>query len=362
MRDYSTQTKTVTAVVSAVDTITVTTFTTSPATTTVLFTESRTTTASTTTNTVLQTTTVLATLTNIQTAPAITIATTVYCASPAKMMARDTELEVVARGNNPWGIPDYAWPACQDWDQYVDACKCFGIQPLTVTNQPTTTTVTVTAPNAVTTTVSTLTTTTTSTVSVTVTTSATFTAVIEVIASATITQTITATSTVFVTTTVTPTVTSTTLCKATGVPFRVAEAPGDPLHFYITSRIFGSWVEDEAPLGDNDIQASTFVLDSNGFIELATPFNAGAPDDVLILELSNSIPSERIIVIDQVQEEGDGDSSVRIKGCVDPVTNVLSLSADGRNNILDCDGRVILSSTDGSETNFDCVTVFPVAE
>ena len=68
--DTAPRPKTVTAVVSAVNTVTVTTSTTATvATTRLLFTESTTTTASTATSIALQTTTVLVTSTDVQTAP-----------------------------------------------------------------------------------------------------------------------------------------------------------------------------------------------------------------------------------------------------------------------------------------------------
>jgi len=357
---YSTQTKTVTAVVSAVDTVTVTTSTTATvATTTVLFTESTTTTASTATNTVLQTTTILTTSTDVQTAPAVSITTTVYGAPPAKMMARDADSEVVARGNNPWGIPDYAWPACQDWDHYVDACKCFGIHPITVTKKPTTTTVTVTASNAITTTVSTLTTTTTNTVPVTATTSATFTAVIEVIASTTITQTITQASTIVVSTTTTPTVTSTRLCKATGVPFRVTAVVDGVLSYLFDSGI-GFWadltgVENAPP----NVELSTFVLDSNGFVERAPP----AGTDVVLFGILIGNPpdaTQQIFTGDQAMVESNTPPFARVKGCIDPTTNLIDLVIEGRSNILSCNNFLYLSTGDGTDVGPACEILMPL--
>ncbi|KAG7293300.1 hypothetical protein NEMBOFW57_003346 [Staphylotrichum longicolle] len=341
-----TQTKTITAVVSAVDTVTVTTSTTATvATTTVLFTESTTTTASTATNTVLQTTTFLTTSTNVVTAPGITTTTTVYGGAvlEGRSVAPDTDVEVVARGNNPWGIPDYAWPACQDWNHYVDACKCFGIHPITVTKKPTTTTVTVTASNAITTTVSTLTTTTTNTVPATATTSATFTAVIEVIASTTITQTVTAASTVVVSTTVTPTVTSTRLCKATESPFRAQ---------------FGGVGEDEP----GSVAVTTFILDSNGFIERAPEY---APDTVLFAILAGDPPgaTQQIFTGDQATVEAQAPVFERVKGCIDPTTNILSLElSGGRNNILSCNMLLYISSGDGSDVEPGCEILSPLTE
>lgn len=363
---FSTQTKTITAVVSAVDTVTVTTSTTATvATTTLLFTESTTTTASTATNTILQTTSITVTTTDIQTAPAITTSVFSYAPPGAKMMARSDHGEVVARGNNPWGIPDYAWPACQDWDHYIDACKCFGINPITVTKKASTTTVTVTASNAITTTVSTLTTTTTNTVPVTATTSATFTAVIEVIASVTTTQTVTDASAVTISTTTTPTVTSTLSCKPTGVPFRAAQAAGDPRRLAVVGGGFVAWI-DFGPSGDPFIlQATTLVLDNNGFLELLNPQFPGDPDQALYIDLTagGSTATEQVFADGQPAVEAGAPNFVRIKGCINPITNVLYLSADGRNNILNCQGGgAFLSTGNGLELSGDCVVLTPVTE
>ena len=355
-----------TAVVSAVDTVTVTTSTTATvATTTLLFTESTTTTASTATNIVLQTTSITVTTTDIQTAPAITISTFSYAPPAAKMMARDVDGEVVARGNNPWGIPDYAWPACQDWDHYVDACKCFGIHPITVTKKASTTTVTVTASNAITTTISTLTTTTTNTVPVTATTSATFTAIIEVIASVTTTQTVTDASTVTISTTTTPTVTSTLSCKPTGVPFRVAQAAGDPRRLSVVGGGFVAW-GDFAPSGDPFIlQSTTFVQDSNGFLQLVSPQFPGNPVDAIYIDLvdGGSNPTEQVFANGVPTVDANAPNFARLKGCIDPITNVLYVSAAGRNNLLSCNGGgAYLSTGNGLELSPSCMVLTPVTE
>ena len=349
-----------TAVVSAVDTVTVITYTTATvATTTLLFTESTTTTASTATSIALQTTTVLVTSTDVQTAPPIIISTTtVYDpGTPTfKKMARDGE--VMARGNNPWDIPDYAWPACQDWGHYVDACKCFGIIPSTTTAHATTTTITVTAPNAITTTVSTLTTTKTNTVPVTATTLATFTAVVQVIASVTTNQTVTETSTAVVTTTTTPTVTATQFCKATGVPFRItAEIVGEK--YYLVNVGATVWRN----LGANadtpaNLAISAFVLDSNAFLERASP-----NDNVVeYIDVQNPSASESIFPGDKTTIEAGAPWTMRIKGCIDPTTNILGLEADGRSNILECNISPVLSTGDGTDAAAGCTRVFPLAE
>lgn len=354
----STQTKTITAVVSAVNTVTVTTSTTATvATTTELFTTTTTSTASTATNTVLQTTTAVITATSTQTALAITTTTTVYGAPVAKMMARVDDL--VVQGNNPWGIPDYAWPACEDWNHYVDACKCFGIHPITVTKQPTTTTVTVTAPNAVTTTVSTFTTTTTNTIPVTATTSATFTAIVEDIASATVTSVVTATSTAAViTTATTPTVTSTQSCKATGVPFRItAQVSGDKTYLTDVGGALLQWFDLEGS-ENNPIFRSTFILDNDGLLELVP---AGGPDIVQFIDVNTGTPTEQMFSVDQDIVEGTP-GLVRVRGCVDATTNIVTLSAAGRSNILACNGFPFLSTSDGSERGRGCVTLMPLAE
>ncbi|KAG7284393.1 hypothetical protein NEMBOFW57_010766 [Staphylotrichum longicolle] len=273
-------------------------------------------------------------------------------------MPRDDDL--VVRGNNSWGIPDYAWPACEDWNHYVDACKCFGIHPITVTKQPTTTTLTVTAPNAVTTTVSTFTTTTTNTIPVTATTSATFTAIVEDIASATVTFVVTVTSTATViTTTTTPTVTSTQSCKATGVPFRItAQVSGDKTYLTDVGGALLQWFTFGNPNDPANVATSTFVLDNDGLLELVP---AGGPDIVQFIDVNTGTPTEQVFSINQDIVEGTP-GLVRVKGCVDATTNIVTLSAAGRSNILACNGFPFLSTGDGSERGLGCVTLTPLAE
>lgn len=333
------------------------------ATTTALFTKSTTTTA-TATNIILQTTTVSVTSTDVQTAPAITTTTFVYTPPGPNLMPRDNE--VVARGNNPWGIPDYAWPACQDWDHYVDACKCFGIHPITITKKPTTTTVTVTASNAIITTVSTLTTTTTNTIPVTATTSATFTAVIEVITGVTTTQTMTEPFTVIVSTTTTPTVTLTQTCKPPGVPFRIADSAAGVRNMAVVAGgvvTFSEFGPDPGPFG---LRITTFVLDSNGFLELAAPANPGDPDVALYINLidgGETALTEQLFANDQPVVEAGAPGLVRVQGCINSDTNVVYLWADGRTNTLLCfGGNALLSASDGLELSPDCMTLTPVAQ
>ena len=215
-----------------------------------------------------------------------------------------------------------------------------------------------TAPNAITTTVSTLTTTKTNTVPVTATTSATFTAVIEVIASVTTTQTVTVTSTAVVTATTTPTVTSTRLCKATGVPFRVtAEIENDKYYLVDVGRRvwanFGTEQDDPA-----NVAISTFVLDSNGFLE------RGSPNDNVAeyIDVNDPTVSERILSGDRTTVEAGAPGLVRIKGCIDPTTNIISLVADGRSNILECNRFAYLSTGDGTDVLPFCTTLFPLTE
>lgn len=95
---------------------------------------------------------------------------------------------------------------------------------------------------------------------------------------------------------------------------------------------------------------STFVLDINGLIERVPP-----EDSVLFINLAGgSSPTQLVFTADQATVEDGTPDFVRIKDCIDPTTNILTLVADGRSDILSCDGFAYLSSGDGTDVSLDC--------
>ncbi|KAK1772238.1 hypothetical protein QBC33DRAFT_553690 [Phialemonium atrogriseum] len=347
----STLTQTVTDVESAVATALLTKATTETASTeTLLFTETTTITASTETDIISETTTVPVTTTDVQLAAGVTSTSTVYLVN---LKARQT--------GSP--LPGYASGVCPDWDKYVEACKCAGVVPITVTATAATETVTVTADSAVTSTMSTLSSTQTDTVSVTATTSSTQTDTISLTETVTTTETTTASSTTTVLTTSTPTTVVPLTCKPQGLNFRVSSPLNDGTTRWmnVINKATIAWQTFSSGSTGTDLYSSTWVLDSNGYLGLA---NAIAPDtSVLVAYVDLSKTGASVAV--QAKPKPDVEAAVaagtfgRVTGCVNAATSEVTLSANGRSNILTCGNGLYLSTGNGVDIRSDCVQLFP---
>ena len=346
-----------TAIVSAVNTVVITVTTSATvATNTVVYTFP-TTTTTTSTSTVSQTATVVVTTTELQTAPPVTTTTTVYDEPQGTIIV---DRGTLPERGNPYGIPDYAWPACQNWNQYVDACRCFGIIPFTTTAHPTTTTVTVTAANAITTTVSTLTTTQTSTVPLTASTLLILSPTVTVTDVLTTTETITESSTLTVVSTTTPTVVATQTCKPPGTPFRAfVQDNGNTLYLGSPDGFSLSWDSYANPYLVTVLEQTTFMLGDDGYLGLE---NQELDDQSYYAYIDVSIPATTDeLYISSIGGITHADNFRQVSGCIDSMTGVLSLSSVGEGDLLQCDGAAALSSNAGSG-DIGCVVVAPDTE
>ncbi|KAG7292846.1 hypothetical protein NEMBOFW57_002891 [Staphylotrichum longicolle] len=206
-----TVTDTATVVESATETALFTETTTEIASTeTVRFTETTTITVSTETRTIGDIITVPYTTTVFATAVPVTTTSYVYQTFAKARRVAETPLPVHAT-------------ACADWDMYVKACKCAGVEPTTVTAEPATSTVTVPADNAITTIVGTVSSTLTDTVHVTATTSVTATNIALVVKTVTVTETATESVASIVQATETPSVVVPLTCRPTGGGWRASD-------------------------------------------------------------------------------------------------------------------------------------------
>lgn len=350
--EHSTLTQTVTDVESAVATALFTETTTETASTeTLLFTETTTITASTETDIISETTTVPVTTTDVQLAAGVTSTSTVYLVN---LKARQT--------GSP--LPSYASGVCPDWDKYVEACKCAGVEPITVTATAATETVTVTADSAVTSTVSTLSSTQTDIVSVTATTSSTQTDTISVTETVTTTETTTASSTTTVLATSTPTTVVPLTCKPQGLNFRASSPLNDGTTRWmnVVNKAMVAWQTfPPGPPPTATLYTSTWVLDSNGYLELASPI---APDTsvlVAYVDLSKTGASVEV----QMKPKPDVEAGVaagtfgRVSGCVNAATSAVTISANGMSNILTCGNGLYLSTGTGVDIRPNCIQLFP---
>jgi hypothetical protein len=338
----------VTVVESAVATELFTETTTETASTeTLLFTDATTITATTQTDLVTATTTIIVTTTEVQLAPTFTITSTNY---QSYLKARQT--------GSP--LPDYVEGACPDWDKYVAACKCAGVEASTVTATAATETVTVTADTAITSTVSTVSITQTDTISATTTTSSTQ------INTDSHTETVTATVTTasFSTTTVsvtsTPTVVVPLDCKPKGQTFRASSPLNDGTTRWmnVVNQAMVAWQIFPGAVLPQYLASSTWVLDSNGYLELP---NAGSVALAAYVDLSKTGPSVQVVtaakaVVDAAVAAG---TWARVRGCVNSDTNELTMTANERSNILTCGNALFMSTGNGGDIQLGCVQLFP---
>lgn len=324
------------------------------ATETLLFTETTTITES-QTNFVGETITIVVTSTDVQQADVTVTTTATNYQGGATLKARQTA--------SPVPLPAYASAVCAGWDQYVNACQCAGYETTTVTAPAVVETVTVTAGEALTTTVGTLDVTLTETVFVTATALVTEIDTVPVTQVATSTTTITVSSTTTVSTTSTPTTVVPLTCKPVGVNF-LASNPfpdGSTRWMNTVNSATTAWQTFPAnhPSGSN-LATSQWVLDSNGYLQLATSSTN------LVAYMSKTATTATVKV--QVKPKVDVDAdvaagiAVRIKTCINAATNVVTMSANGRSNMLSCGSGLYLSTGNGSDVRPDCVQLAPVAE
>ncbi len=332
----SASTQTVTVVESGVATALFTETTTETISTeTLLFTETTTITAATQTDVILESETVLVTATDVQLAAPVTSTSTNY-QSFASVKARQTAAP----------LPEYASAVCANWDQYIKACSCAGVEISTVTVPGAAETVTVTANDAVTTTVSTLSSTQTDTISLTETVTAT--------------ETTTAASTTTVLATSTPTVIVPITCLAKGLSFRASTPFSDGTTRWMNT-IGQASVAWQTFASGSSLTSSTWVLDSNGYLELTGVIGTATSVLAAYVDLSKTAATVAVLMKAKTDVEAGvaAGTWARVKGCVSPTTNEVTLSGNGRSNILSCGNSMYLSTGDGSDYRSDCARLFP---
>ena len=347
--DHRTYTETVTVVESAVETTWFTEgLTETAATETLLFTKTTTITAS-QTDIVSETVTVVVTVTDVQDAATTVTSTSTNYQAAATLKARETASALP--------LPVYASAVCADWDQYVNACKCASFEATTVTVPAAVETVTVTADNAVTTTVATLSATETDTIWVTVTASVTEIDTISVTEIATGTTVITVSTTTTISTTSTPTSVIPLTCRPTGVSFRASDPfpDGTTRWMNVVNSAIIAWQTFSTNPTAASLATSTWVLDSNGYLELASSALA-AYVNLGTTGASVSVQAKAKADVEAAVAAG---TAVRVKGCVNAATGVFTLTGTGRNNMLSCGNGLYLSTGDGTDVRSDCVKLVP---
>ena len=350
-------TETATVVKSAIETAMFTETTEIASTETLFFTETTTITASTQTNTVGETITVPYT-------------TTVFAtAAPVISTSYSYQIFLTARKATETPLPEYAAAACADWDMYVKACKCASVEPITVTAEPATSTVTVPADDAITTTVGTVSSTQTVTVYATATTSVTATNAAMVIATVTVTETATESVASTVQATQTPSVVVPLTCRPTGEAWRASNPVADGSIRWmnaVNSYTIIAWqgfASIPAP-GSLAAQSSVWTV-KNGFLE--HKYNIGSNSQVMVpyLETTTTEANAATVMV-KLKSRSSVEAGVaagtmeRIRACVGAGDNKLLMTSRGRSNILTCGNALMLSTnTDGKDYRSDCELLNP---
>jgi hypothetical protein len=103
------------------------------------------------------------------------------------------------------------------------------------------------------------------------------------------------------------------------------------------------------------------VLDSNGYLELTSVIGTATSVLAAYVDLSKTGASVAVLMKAKTDVEAGvaAGTWARVKGCVSPATNEVTLSANGRSNILSCGNSLYLSTGDGSDYRSDCARLFP---
>ncbi|KAL2131371.1 hypothetical protein VTI74DRAFT_5182 [Chaetomium olivicolor] len=353
-----TVTETATVIESAIETALFTETTTEIASTeTLLFTETTTITVSTETNTVGGTITVPYTTTVFATAAPVTTTSYVY------------QTFVKARQVAETFLPKYATASCADWNMYVKACKCAGVEPTTVTAEPATSTVTVPADDAVTTTVGTVSNTQTDTVYVTETISLTATNAAMVIETVTVTETATESVASTVQATQTPSVIIPLACRPTGEAWRASNLVADGSVRWMnavnanTIIAWQSFASIPAP-GTTSAQTSVWTV-NNGFLE--HKYTVGSNSEIMVayMETTTTAANAATVMVklksrSAVEAGVAAGTMEKVRACVGAGDNKLRMTSRGRSNILTCGNALVLSTnTDGKDYRSDCQLLSP---
>jgi hypothetical protein len=350
-----TVTETATVIESAIETALLTETTTQIASTeTLLFTEITTVTASTKTNTVGETITVPYTATVFATAPPVTTTSYVY----------ETFAKARQVGETP--LPEYATAFCADWNTYVKACKCAGVERSTVTADPTTSTVTVPADYAFTTTVGTMSRTQTNTVYVTETTSITATSATMVTETVTVPKTDTESAASIVQATQNPSVIIPLACRPTGEAWRASNPVTDGSVRWmnaISGNSIIAWQSFASVPAAGSIGAQTSVWTvNNGFLE--NKYIVGSNSQVMVayMETTSTAASVMVKLMPRSAVEAGvaAGTMEKVRACVGAGDNKLRLTSRGRSNILTCGNALMLSTNaDGKDYRSDCELLNP---
>jgi hypothetical protein len=97
------------------------------------------------------------------------------------------------------------------------------------------------------------------------------------------------------------------------------------------------------------VTRTTFIVNSGGFLELATPVNGDVAVYIDLANLSSTGRSARLRIDDAATVDAGAPNFVRVRACVDFASGFVLIETPGRTNVLNCTGDAYLSSGTGTE-------------
>jgi len=276
--------------------------------------------------------------------------------SPGNLKARQTAGLYVPEGK----VPKYASEACDNnFTKYAKACRCAGVEVVTVTAPAKTVTYSVPG-GTLTSVLSTVAVTQTTVSKVTATTRSTTTNIVSVTNTVTSTATIQVSSTsVMPATSTPPGAVATLVCQAPGARFRASVLVDTRFRWFNDfeySQPAWQTISDESLLPPS----SVWTLDNDGFLQGAFLPPGATEPRVAYVDIGSGITNPIKVRAGPASIVAAGVAAgirVKVKGCINASTKEFTASAVGFHTILTCSNEFFLGSGDSA----NCLTLLPTA-
>jgi len=105
------------------------------------------------------------------------------------------------------------------------------------------------------------------------------------------------------------------------------------------------------------VMRTTFIVNSAGFLELATPVDGDVAVYIDLANLRSNGQSARLLIDDAATVDAGAPNFVRVNACIDFDSGYFILETPGRDRVLNCNGNAYLSSGTGTEIGI-CDSLF----